>query len=301
VEWLEAAVLRTVLYADIFSFPMTVTEIHHFLISDQPASREQVEATIHNSGVLQQWLCAERGYVVYGAQQHLVDLRLARESASAQLWLAALRYGRWLARLPFVRMVALTGALAMHNAASEDDDLDYLVITKPGRVWLARAFIILLVRLARLRGVTLCPNYIVAENNLSQPDHNIFLAHEITQMIPLYNRDLYRKLRAANAWSQGYLPNAREPFIPVDTYWPGWGWRTVKGMGEFLLSGWPGDQLEQWEYRRKLHRFAPDMQTPHSAARLDETQVKGHFNDHGHPALRRYHERLRACGLADGD
>jgi hypothetical protein len=41
------------------------------------------------------------------------------------------------------------------------------------------------------------------------------------------------------------------------------------------------------------------MQTPHSSARLDEQQVKGHFNDHGNPVLRQYYERLQQHGLLD--
>ena len=39
------------------------------------------------------------------------------------------------------------------------------------------------------------------------------------------------------------------------------------------------------------------MQTPHSAAQLDDQHVKGHFNDHGHPVMQQYHERLRAYDL----
>lgn len=299
MKQIEAAILRTVLYADIFSFPLTVEEIHHFLINEQPASLETVQDTLQESTALQQWLRYERGYVLYGEQHDLIDVRLAHEVASEQLWRMALRYGRWLARLPFVRMVTLTGALAMRNAASGDDDLDYLVITTPGRVWLARAFTIVLVRLARLRGVTICPNYIVAENNLIQTDENIFVAHEVVQALPLYGHSLYQQMRAANDWTRTYLPNADTPFYKTEDYWPGWGWRIAKRLGEFLFGGRLGNRLEQWEYRRKLQRFASEMQTPHSAARLDETQVKGHFNDHGHPALRRYYEQLKACGLSD--
>ncbi|MCB9453400.1 MAG: hypothetical protein H6672_18365 [Anaerolineaceae bacterium] len=296
---IEAAILRTVLYGDVFHFPMTVPEIHHFLIDDESASLEAVQDTLMHSEVLPTWLHMERGYVMYGQQPDLIELRLTREAASTKLWPLAQAYGRWLARLPFISMIALTGALAMRNAAAGDDDLDYLVITSPGRVWLARAFTIIMVRLARLRGVMLCPNYLLDESNLMQHDRNSFMAHEIVQMLPLYGEPLYRQMRTENDWTRAYLPNANEPFYPAELYHMGWGWRMVKRLGEFLLSGAIGDRLEHWEYQRKLRRFAPDMQIPHSSARLDETQVKGHFSDHGHPALQRYYEHLRACGLGD--
>lgn len=296
---IEAAVLRTVLYADIFSFPMTVEEIHHFLIHDEPVTLDVVRDTLDHSPSLKKLLRIERGYVIYDQQTALVELRTAREEASARLWPSACYYGLWLSRLPFVRMVALTGALAMRNAAHGDDDLDYLVITAQGRVWLARALAILLVRVARLRGMTVCPNYVLSEANLEQERHDIFLAHEVAQMIPLYGTSLYERLRTLNAWTFESLPNARAPFYPEKEYVPRSGWRILKKTGEWLLGGWFGDRLEQWEYRRKLRRFTPDMHIPDSSARLDETQVKGHFNDHGHPALRHYQERLRQCGLLE--
>lgn len=68
MKQIEAAILRTVLYANIFSFPLTVEEIHHFLIDEQPASLETVRDTLQESTALQRWLRYERGYVLYGAQ-----------------------------------------------------------------------------------------------------------------------------------------------------------------------------------------------------------------------------------------
>ena len=139
---LEAAILRTVLYADVFNFPMTLEEIHHFLISDVLTSLDDITQTLNHSVWLKQKLQVIDDYVIYGGHIELVQLRQKREAASQFLWPQALYWGRWLAALPFVRMVALTGALAVRNAADGDDDLDYMLVTTPHRVWLARAFAI---------------------------------------------------------------------------------------------------------------------------------------------------------------
>jgi hypothetical protein len=296
MERLEAAILRTVLYADVFNFPMKPAEIHHFLIHDQPITLEHIETTLQQSVALRQMLDYEQGYVVHAGRGELIGIRLAREAASARLWPLAIQYGRWLARLPFVRMVALTGALAVRNAAHGDDDLDYLLITAPGRVWLARAFAILVVRLARLRGVEVCPNYVLSENKLVQERQNIFIAHEVAQMVPLYGHDLYARLRQANAWVSAHLPNAEGVFYQeVEQALGIWG--LGKRLLERLLAGRVGDYLEGWEYRRKLRRFAGEMRQPHAYARLDNEQIKGHFNDHGHPVLHKYDTLLRQYGL----
>ena len=181
----EAAILRTVLYADVFDFPLTAHEIHHFLIHPEPLHYELIAETLDCSVTLGSLVEVMDGYVVYGGRHEIVSNRKRREATSETLWPLALKYGRWLARLPFVRMVAITGALAVRNAAEDDDDLDYILVTARHRVWITRAFSILVVRLVRLGGIEVCPNYVLAENTLEQTKQDIFMAHEVAQMIPL--------------------------------------------------------------------------------------------------------------------
>jgi hypothetical protein len=194
-------------------------------------------------------------------------------------------------------MVALTGALAMRNASDEDDDLDYVLVTAPRRVWMARAFAILLVRLAKRRGVVVCPNYVLAESALTQEKHDLFMAHEVAQMVPLYGQPTYLAMRSSNRWVSDFLANADAAFYVEKEYQLRGGWRWLKRAAEFVLGGRMGDVVENWEYRRKLHRFAKEMQTPNHAAQLDDQRVKGHFNDHGHPVMETYRERLRQYNL----
>jgi len=293
----ESAILRTVLYGDVFDFALTVPEIHHFLIADQPVPYPELVHTLEHSPYLRSILTVEAGYVVCGHRRDLIPLRQERDRVAAQLWEEAQRYGVWLARLPFVRMVALTGALAVRNAADHDDDLDYVLVTAAGRVWLARAFAILLVRLGKTRGVVICPNYVLAASALEQEKQDLFMAHEVAQMVPVYGFAVYEQMRGANRWVEDYLPNAALPYFAEAEYVPRGGWNALKRLGEWALGGRLGDALERWEYQRKLRRFADDLRTPNSAALLDDQHVKGHFQDHGHPVMQEYARRLRAFEL----
>lgn len=298
---LEEAVLKTVLYADIFSFPLTASEIHHFLIAHRPFELAEIQAVLETSAALRDHLEQREGYVACKGRETLLSTRLERDQAATALLPTALWYGRLLAALPFVRMVGLTGALAMRNPAHVTDDIDYVLVTAPGRVWTARAFAILLVRLGRLRGVTLCPNYVLSETTLSHAPGNLYIAHEVTQVLPLYGQAVYEALRAENAWVGDCMPNATHPFHDVPTSQLGTGLRLLKSALEAILSGWLGDRLEAWEYRRKQAKFAAQMQQrAQHAAQIDAERVKGHFNDHGHPVLRQYGERLARYGLNPG-
>jgi hypothetical protein len=295
----EEAILRTLLYADVFNFPMTLREIHHFLIADYPIPLDQIAHTLEHSESLRAAVVHIDGLYCCASREAIIATRHAREQASASLWGQALRYGLWLARLPFVRMVALTGALAMRNAASLNDDLDYVLVTAPGRVWIARGFAVLLVKLVKRRGVVLCPNYVVSVTALEQERQDLFIAHEVVQMVPIYGLDVYAALRDRNRWVAAHMPNAAAAFRMGDKREIGRGWGILKWGLELLLSGTLGDRLEVWEQRRKQRKLAPGLQTPHHAAKLDAEQVKGHFNDHGHPVLQQYRERLRRLHLED--
>jgi hypothetical protein len=116
-------------------------------------------------------------------------------------------------------MVAVTGALAMNNA-NEESDIDFLTITKKGSLWTTRIFVMALLKVfgipRRKYGDKstkdkLCLNIWLDENDLvwSKKDRNIFTSHEISQIIPLINKDeLYEKFISDNACITDYWPNA---------------------------------------------------------------------------------------------
>jgi hypothetical protein len=289
---LPAAILRTVLYADVFEFPLTPAEIQHYLIG-AAAGQAAVWAALQ-AEPLRSRLRHQGGCYALAERLELPVLRRERRRNSAQLWPAARAWARRLAALPFVRLVAVTGALAVNNARA-GDDIDFLVVTAPHRVWLARAMAVLVVRAARLTGVHLCPNYILAETKLEQSPRNLYIAHEIAQMVPLTGRRLYATLRLANRWTHAYLPQARGPLQPELDLTPARP-RRLASLGERLLAGRLGGALEDWERARKQRKFLPAARAS-SAAVLDAEHAKGHFEDHGAWVLAEYARRLEDHGL----
>jgi hypothetical protein len=286
----DEAILHTLLYADIFDYPLTPAEIHHFLI-DVPASREAVHQALESSPRLRARVAMQGSYVTLKGRQALAGLRETRRQSSERLWAVARLWSAVLGCLPFVRMVAVTGALAVDNAPP-GDDIDFLIVTSPGRVWLARALAVVMVRAARLFGAGLCPNYVLAESALEQQRRDLFIAHDLAQMVPLVGLPVYRQMRAANAWASRYLPQASAPLrSEPERALPAWAVR-LQRWGEALLGGGLGDNLERWEQSRKLRKFAPAAGQAGSAAELDADRVKGHFEDHGHPILRKFEERV---------
>lgn len=287
---LDSAILRTVLYSDLFDYALTLDELAHYLIGEC-ATVGDIRAQLTRSIWLRDRVCVLDGHVAVRGREALVQRRRERAVASGRLWRRAQRFARVLGALPFVRFVGVTGALAMDNCAP-GDDIDVMIITAPDRVWLTRAFSILLVRVGKLFGDTLCPNYLISERALRLEHQSLFVAHEFMQMVPVYGVEWYARMRALNAWLGTYLPNAQTAWRTLPPHAAGPVARALKHVGERLLSGALGDRLEAWEMRRKLRKFQPQLGRADGDAILDRDHVKGHFDDYGGPVMRLFAERL---------
>jgi hypothetical protein len=189
-------------------------------------------------------------------------------------------------------MVALTGGLAMENA--RDHDIDLLIVSAPGRLWTVRGMAVALVYLARLRGDRLCPNFLIVENRLAIRNEDLYNAHEIVQMIPLYGVDVYRTFRLANAWTERFLPNAsqRETAAAVASSKPPGG--LFKRAAELALSSRAGDALENREMSHKIKKLS--AQTPANADDVEFSReaCRGFFSGHARRVLDEFVRRTGA-------
>jgi hypothetical protein len=292
----ERAILQTVLYSDLFDYPLTPDEIAHYLIGVSSDSGK-VRARLAAPAWLNGQIARVDGYVTIRGREGLVRQRHERARRSRKIWRRAHSFALILSWLPFVRMVGVTGALSMENSG-EGDDVDVIIVTAPNRVWFARALSLLVVYAGRLGSSTLCPNYLLSEEALLLEPRSLYTAHEFVQMVPLYGFKVYERMRAANRWIEEVLPNANRPFRPRPEQQPGMIGRSLKRMLEYLLSGRQGDRLEKWEMRRKLRKFQPKLLNSNGAAVLTKDQVKGHFDDHGASISRAYQARLEEFRLA---
>ncbi len=285
----ERAILQTLLYSDLFDYPLTPDEVARYLIG-VPGTADQVRACLTRTRYLAGRIIELDGYLALRGRDSLIARRHAQAATSDRLWRRARRFVRVLRLLPFVRMIAITGALSMNNSGA-GDDIDVLIVTAPDRVWLTRALAVALVYAGKLAGDTLCPNYVISEKALALDRHTLFVAHEFAQMVPVYGAAVYDRMCAANGWITALLPNALPAPIERDQQ-PGAIGRAIKAGLERLLSGRLGEALDAWEMRRKIRKFQGQLGRPNGAAILDHEHVKGHFDDYGAPVMQRYAERL---------
>ena len=242
---LERAVLEALVYSDIFEYPLRLNELHRYL-----PIRADIDELSVALDALQQQVGKKDDFYYLAGRAEIVDIRRQREARSKKLMPRALKYGGLLGSLPFIRMVALTGSLAVMNI-SKNADFDYMLVTVPDRLWTARAFALLFNRITRLFGHELCPNLIVSENALEWPLHDLYSARELCQMIPVTGMDVYQRVMEANHWAGGILPNAWHTSEVSKTSEV-----SVRRIFELPLRGRLGDRFEAWERNRKIARFS---------------------------------------------
>ncbi|MBI3944019.1 MAG: hypothetical protein HY326_13465 [Chloroflexi bacterium] len=295
----EQAILQSLIYADLFDFPLTADEIHRYL----PGL--SVPATILRAALAENFgwrdFSHTEGYFTLPGRRDIIPIRQQRRENANRLWIKAHRYAALIAHIPYVRMVAVTGTLAVENVKT-GDDIDYLIITAPGRLWLCRALVIGLVRLARLVGDELCPNYFLSERMLETRVRNLFTARELVQMVPLYGAATYAQFRLANKWTQAFFPNANASPANGLLREVNGSFKMLKQYLEKFLSGSWGDWLERWEMQRKILRLTRQAETAGvsaapGAAIFTADCCKGHFEGYDRIILDRYRAGLQTYGL----
>lgn len=223
------AILRTVTYASLFQAPLTMDRLHRNLMGVE-LSRADLEDALTDPW-LRRRIEVVRGLVIPRGRREWLPLRATRRAHSRRLLARHRRILRLLGGLPFVRMVAISGACAHENAT--DDDVDVFLVAREGRAW---GVCLVLTVLSRMLGVrrTLCLNYIVDEAALALPEHDVFTAAEVVGLRPLAGRETYRRLVDANAWAARLFPNFRERHLAESEPVPAAGargWERVLDLG----------------------------------------------------------------------
>lgn len=233
---LASAILQTLSYHARYNFPLTLSELHRYLITNIPVSRSRVEEELQNLLTIEKVKISKNFYFLSNLSNmsnstNLTNSRLLRQTHSAVKLQISRRAAHLLSFLPTIKLICVTGSLAMKNC-DESDDIDLMIVTSADSLWLTRPLVVLLVslffkrrwpNLTNLSNSTnltnsLCLNLWLDTTALKMPisHQNLRVAHELAQMQPILNKNqTYEKMLIANFWLKKYLANFILPPRPL--------------------------------------------------------------------------------------
>jgi hypothetical protein len=211
---LKDSVLRAIIFFDMFSYPMTVSEIWEYLDTEcEPADVYQNVFDLKKEGRLKE----RYGFLFLPGRQELVDIRKKRYNYSDKKIKKAKRIGHIFKYIPGIKTVAISNLIGTHNLRYEGD-LDMFIITSPAGLWPGRFFCVFITKLLRLRPTPakqkdkICLNFFLSEDRMDvqdlKLDKDIYFDHWMAGLVPIYDQNnTFLEFLKANDWLYRRFPN----------------------------------------------------------------------------------------------
>jgi hypothetical protein len=200
----ELAIARSVIFASVFDYPLTLEQLHRALLESEQTAAE-VLAVYDGSELLQAIVEYRDGFFFPIGRADLIAERRRREARSRAFLLRHRRLLRLLCALPFTRLVALSGSIARLNL-EKDGTLDVFIITRGRRTATVRVLALLLTTMLRQRRIR--ASSVIADTSLALDAQDLFTASQILHLSPLVGDGVLDQLLAANPFVARLFPNA---------------------------------------------------------------------------------------------
>ena len=275
---LHKAILQTLLYFDVFKYPITEQEIfENCAVLTNAQEIKQSLSELHTLGYVKK---IKDFYMPLWADVDSVERREKANIRAQEMMQTAFNYSKKAAKLPFVKGLCISGSLSK-NYFDDQSDIDFFVVTKANRLWICRSlFIIYYKMLPKSKRKYYCLNYFISEADLRIEDKNIFVATELAHLIPTVNYDMYLDILEKNQWYKPAFSN--KPPKPntncIDTPTS-----MVKIITEALFPGTFGDRLDDFFMQRTAKRWKRIF------AKMDSKDFEIQFRARKHSAKR--HEK----------
>jgi len=220
VESFKENILKTILYFDILNRPLNEKEIFENL----PPSFRKIDENklkkalfeLKNEGIL-----GNQGDLWFlPGRENLIFERKLREKISFELWKFVEKIAKILKFFPFIEAIFVSGSLPINNA-HEFSDIDLFVITFPGRLFFARAFLNFFLKISFLKVSNkktkrkFCPNLYFSLNKMTFLFPSYFSAFYFFHATPIIDfSNISKKFKKANSWLKNYFQFWEKEFKP---------------------------------------------------------------------------------------
>jgi predicted nucleotidyltransferase len=243
------------------------------------------------------------------------------EKLADMKWKILRRRAKYMALIPYVRLVAASGSIAM-GRVEETSDFDTFVITKASRIWTTRFLLTIFFdilgwrRRGKITKNRFCLNHYLTDQSLVLESRNVSTAMGYYgRLIPLLgDLGLFQKFLETNQWLGEYLE--QYPRLPSQLLqsksWEGESdsltqryalapnaFLAFARLIEFLLNPFWGDWTEKGLRALQLRKIARNPLTHGSPGQViaSDQELRFHPGPQERDILGKYHQRLAQLGI----
>ncbi|MEI7452569.1 MAG: hypothetical protein WCK37_05225 [Candidatus Falkowbacteria bacterium] len=288
---LKKAIARTIVFFDIFDYPLSTYELWRCL---------NVACDFKELQNILPQLCRDEfigkietynGFYFLAGRKEILKQRNNFYNLANQKHKIARRGAKILRFLPGVKMIAIGNNFYYHDTS----DIDLFIVVASGRLWLLRSLITIVVHVLGIRrhgqkvANRLCLSFYVSEENENLANLTLvddpYFYYWLSFLIPLYSEGkYYQHFWEANNWIMTKLPNSSE--LGLEYAWSvrdNLFFRGVRRILAGLIFSKFGAHLEKTFKKMQMRKMAHNVS---SLAKEDDTRViisdsvlKFHEND----------------------
>lgn len=168
-------IIKVIIFFDLFSFPLTILELKKFVPIDIDISSLNL---ILEEEVRIRRLEMNNGFYFLAGRREIVKVRRDRYNYSLRKIKIASYFAKIFFLIPAVSSVCLVNSIGSNNLR-DGSDIDFLIITKSKRIWLARLFCTGIAKVLNRRPTKenkrdkICLSFYLSEERLSLKDLKI--------------------------------------------------------------------------------------------------------------------------------
>ncbi|NIR48588.1 glycosyltransferase family 4 protein, partial [candidate division KSB1 bacterium] len=295
VSALSNAVLCTLVYSDLFHYPLKLEEIHEGLVGYK-ASIDEVKDVLQGEE-LKRYVDYANGFYFLKDVKEKIDNRKLNEQTSHKILLKNRRLLKFICNFPFVRAVALSGAIAFNNCKS-NDDVDLFLLIDSKRIWCVYFVLAALLKVLRKRNL-ICLNYLYGKEDLVVNETDFYVAHQIANLRPISGNGVLADFISANEWILNYLPQTKpgnSNYVSGKNGQLDMNGKNVESRSKRALEKFLGldmfNQIEDWVFRVYSGHIRKITSHLNGSVVVEKDQIKLFTHDHRQRILSKFKTRL---------
>jgi hypothetical protein len=212
-EKLKDEIIKTVIWFSLFRQVLTSYEIYKFV--KVPASYSEILDSLED---LKHEIREEKGFFYLKSDFNIINDRFKKFNYFKKKTKKAQRFSRLVSFWPFIKGMAVANIMGDYNLR-KGSDIDILLISSPGRIWLSRFVCVFWAKILGLRPNIktkkdkICLSFYISSDNLNlkkqlYSSEDLYFIYWIANLEIIYDEnDIFSQFYKANNWIKEYLPN----------------------------------------------------------------------------------------------